>query len=108
MNWRERRIQMAIRAGRVGVRPDQVDVHGRLVATDWLVDKLRELLNTNSAEISANREARLELERLHLDTEIIQKPVITPVEPVLEPEVSLGKDTEQAEETEVVEDGTES
>ena len=99
---------MAIRAGRVGVRPDQVDVHGRLVATDWLVDKLRELLNSNSAEISANREARLELERLHLDTEIIQKPVITPVEPVLKPEVSLGKDTEQAEETEVVEDGDKS
>lgn len=99
---------MAIRAGRVGVRPDQVDVHGRLVATDWLVDKLRELLNSNRAEISANREARLELERLHLDTEIIQKPVITPVKPVLEPEVSLGKDTEQAEETEVVEDGDKS
>lgn len=87
---------MAIRAGRVGVRPDQVDPYGRLKATEWLVDKLRELLDTNSAEIHANQLARLELERLKLDEEIIQNPVITPIKPVEVIE----------EEAEVTEDGT--
>lgn len=73
---------MAIRAGRVGVRPDQVDPHGRLKATDWLVDKLRELINSNDAEIHANQLARLEIERLNLDNEIVQKPIVNPVKPV--------------------------
>ena len=77
---------MAIRAGRVGVRPDQVDPHGRLKATDWLVDKLRELINTNDAEIHANHLARLEIERLNLDNEIVQKPIVNPVKPIAETE----------------------
>lgn len=77
---------MAIRAGRVGVRPDQVDPHGRLKATDWLVDKLRELINSNEAEIHANQLARLEIERLNLDNEIVQKPIVNPVKPVTEKE----------------------
>ena len=92
---------MAIRAGRVGVKPDQVDSHGRLKATQWLIDQLREVLDTNAAEISANQLARIEIERLHLDDEIVQKPVITPVRPVDVTE-------EVSEETEVEEDGTES
>lgn len=75
---------MAIRAGRVGVRPDQVDPHGRLKATDWLVDKLRELINSNDAEIHANHLARLEIERLNLDNEIVQKPIVNPVKPIAE------------------------
>ena len=85
---------MAIRAGRVGVRVDQVDSHGRLKATDWLVDKLRELLNANDAEIHANHLARLELERLNLDKEIEIKPIqpVEPIKPVVE--------TEQVEEVE--------
>lgn len=88
---------MALKAGRVGVRPDQVDVHGRLLATDYLVDQLRELLESNEAELSALRLAREELAQLHLDEPIIQKPVITPIEePVFE------------EETEEVDNGTES
>ena len=76
---------MAIRAGRVGVRPDQVDPHGRLKATDWLIEQLREILNSNEAEIHANQLARLEIERLELDKEIIQKPIepiITPVDEI--------------------------
>ena len=76
---------MAIKAGRVGVRPDQVDVHGRLKVTDWLIDQLREILNSNAAEIHANQLARLEIERLELDKEIIQKPIepiITPVDEI--------------------------
>ena len=77
---------MAIRAGRVGVRPDQVDPHGRLKATDWLVDKLRELINSNDAEIHANQLARLEIERLNLDNEIVQKPIVNPVKPIAETE----------------------
>lgn len=76
---------MAIRAGRVGVRPDQVDPHGRLKATDWLIEQLREILNSNAAEIHANQLARLEIERLELDKEIVQKPIepiITPVDEI--------------------------
>lgn len=75
---------MPLKAGRVGVRQDQVDVHGRLVPTDWLIDKIRELLNTNSAEVHANQLARQEIERLNLDKEIIQKPVVEPIEPIEE------------------------
>lgn len=78
---------MAIRAGRVGVRPDQVDPHGRLKATDWLIDQLREILNSNAAEIHANQLARLEIERLELDKEIIQKPIEPIITPVVEPQV---------------------
>lgn len=75
---------MASRAGRVGVRPDQVDPHGRLKATDWLIEQLREILNSNAAEIHANQLARLEIERLELDKEIIQKPIEPIVTPVVE------------------------
>lgn len=78
---------MAIRAGRVGVRPDQVDPHGRLKVTDWLIEQLRDLLDTNEAEIHANQLARLEIERLELDNEIIQKPVEPIITPVVEPQV---------------------
>lgn len=35
---------MAIKSGRVGVRPDQVDEYGRVVASDYLVDQLKEVL----------------------------------------------------------------
>lgn len=76
---------MAIKAGRVGVRTDQVDVHGRLKATDWLIEQLRNILNSNAAEIHANQLARLEIERLELDKEIVQKPIepiITPVDEI--------------------------
>lgn len=96
---------MAIRAGRVGVRPDQVDHYGRLKATEWLVEQLRDLLETNDAEISANMIARQELERLGLDETIIQKPIVTPIKPVDETEVFPG---ENLEEVEVAEDGDKS
>jgi len=75
---------MAIRAGRVGVRPDQVDPHGRLKATDWLIEQLRDILNSNTAEIHANQLARLEIERLELDKEIVQKPIEPIITPVAE------------------------
>lgn len=75
---------MAIRAGRVGVRPDQVDPYGRLKATDWLIEQLRDMLNSNEAEIHAYQLARLEIERLELDKEIVQKP-IEPIEPIITP-----------------------
>lgn len=32
---------MAIKSGRVGVREDQVDVHGRIIATDYLIEQIR-------------------------------------------------------------------
>lgn len=35
---------MAIKSGRVGVAPDQVDAYGRVVASDYLVDQLKEVL----------------------------------------------------------------
>lgn len=88
---------MAIKAGRVGVRPDQVDVHGRLKVTDWLIDQLRDILDSNSAEIHANQLARLEIERLELDKEIIQKPV----EPIITPVVELQSEEEPVVETTV-------
>lgn len=67
---------MALKSGRVGVRPDQVDVHGRLIPTDWLIGELRDLLDVESAELHALNTARLE----RLKDQIIDKPVITPVE----------------------------
>lgn len=36
---------MAIKSGRVGVREDQVDVHGRIIATDYLVEQIKAKLN---------------------------------------------------------------
>lgn len=35
---------MAIRSGRVGVREDQVDVHGRIIATQHLIDQIKAAL----------------------------------------------------------------
>ena len=35
---------MAIKSGRVGVAPDQVDAYGRVVASDTLVDQLKDVL----------------------------------------------------------------
>lgn len=71
---------MALKSGRVGVRPDQVDAHGRLIATDYLIDILRDELDTESAEVAA-----LQLARQHL-LEELERPIITPIEdPVIEP-----------------------
>lgn len=39
---------MAIRSGRVGVREDQVDVHGRIIATQHLIDQIKEALQEES------------------------------------------------------------
>ena len=74
---------MAIKSGRVGVAPDQVDVYGRLQVTDYLIDQLRDILDVESAEVSALTNARLEWERQNL-LQTIDKPIIT--EPIdLEP-----------------------
>ena len=70
---------MALKSGRVGVAPDQVDPYGRLQPTQWLIDQLRELLETADAELSAQRIAREDLHRIGLDEPIIQKPIVTPV-----------------------------
>ena len=86
---------MALKAGRVGVAVDQVDPYGRLIPTAFLIDKLRELLDTESAELSAMREAREELKEIGLDEPIVQKP-FEPVNPSSFPM-----------ETEEVEDGEE-
>lgn len=67
---------MALKSGRVGVRTDQVDVHGRLIPTDWLIGKLRDLLDVESAELNALNNARLE----RLKDQIIDKPIVTPIE----------------------------
>ena len=67
---------MALKSGRVGVRPDQVDVHGRLIPTDWLIGELRDLLDVESAELNALNTARLE----RLKDQIIDKPIVTPIE----------------------------
>lgn len=42
---------MAIKSGRVGVAPDQVDAYGRVVASDYLVDQLKEVLPTGVQEM---------------------------------------------------------
>lgn len=60
---------MALKSGRVGVNPDQVDNYGRLIATDHLIEIIRERLNTNEAEVSA-----LQLAREHALAEL-QRPV---------------------------------
>lgn len=65
---------MALKSGRVGVRPDQVDVHGRLIVTDYLIDILRDRLDTESAEVAA-----LQLARQHF-LEELERPVITPID----------------------------
>ena len=93
---------MALKSGRVGVAPDQVDPYGRLQPTQWLIDQLRELLDTNEAEVSAQRIARQELQELHLDEPIIQKP-ITPITPVADLESFPSETTEEAEPEEVAE-----
>ena len=41
---------MAIKSGRVGVREDQVDVHGRIIATDYLVAQIKEKLENLDAD----------------------------------------------------------
>lgn len=66
---------MALKSGRVGVALDQVDVYGRLIPTEFLIDELRKILDTNQAEINALSLARQELAELGLDEPIIQKPV---------------------------------
>ena len=35
---------MALKSGRVGVRTDQVDVYGRILITDGLIDQIRDAL----------------------------------------------------------------
>lgn len=71
---------MALKSGRVGVRPDQVDVHGRLIPTDYLIDRLRDELDTESAEVAA-----LQLARQHF-LEELERPIITPIDdPIIEP-----------------------
>ena len=82
---------MAIRAGRVGVRNDQVDVYGRLVPTDWLIEELRELLDVESAELHALNNARLE--RLK-DTIVVDKPIT----PITEPKADESFNIETEEE----------
>ena len=79
---------MAIKSGRVGVAPDQVDPYGRLQATDYLIELLREKLQTNQAEINA-----LQLAREHILQELQLRPVIT--EPIIEKPIT----EEVAEET---------
>ena len=93
---------MAIKAGRVGVAREQVDVYGRLIPTQYLIDELRKLLDVEAAEISAARIAREELERLKLDEPIIQKPL----EPII-PGDSFPRETEETEEEPEVEEETE-
>ena len=87
---------MALKADRVGVALDQVDHYGRLIPTDYLIGKLRELLDTESAEISAQRLARQEWERI-----IIERPVT----PIVDPGFNIETLEESEEEEE--EDGTE-
>lgn len=77
---------MALKSGRVGVAPDQVDLYGRLRVTDYLIEQLRDILDVESAEVSALTNARLEWERQNLLQPItpIDNPIIT--EPIdLEP-----------------------
>ena len=46
---------MAIKSGRVGVATDQVDAYGRVVASDFLVDQLKEVLpQTELVPLSVN------------------------------------------------------
>ena len=66
---------MALKSGRVGVRTDQVDVYGRIIPTDFLIEELRDLLDVESAELHALNNARLE----RLKDQIIDKPIVTPV-----------------------------
>lgn len=42
---------MAIRSGRVGVREDQVDVHGRIIATQHLIDQIKKALQEESNDL---------------------------------------------------------
>lgn len=77
---------MALKSGRVGVAPDQVDLYGRLQVTEYLIEQLRDILDVESAEVSALTNARLEWERQNLLHPItpIDNPIIT--EPIdLEP-----------------------
>lgn len=65
---------MALNSGRVGVRPDQVDHYGRLIPTDYLIDILREMLDTEASEVRALQLARQRL------LEERERPVIDPIE----------------------------
>ena len=85
---------MAIKSGRVGVAREQVDIYGRLIPTDFLIAKLREILDTNQAEINALSLARQELAELGLDEPIIQKPIPVIEEP-LNVEVNDGTEVKQ-------------
>lgn len=67
---------MALKSGRVGVRTDQVDVYGHIIPTDFLIAELRDLLDVESAELHALNNARLE----RLKDQIIDKPIVTPIE----------------------------
>lgn len=68
---------MAIKSGRVGVRTDQVDVYGRIIITDGLIDQIRD---------------ELEIPELAVNPVINPSPIsptqpLQPVQP-LEPEVT--------------------
>ena len=65
---------MALKSGRVGVRPDQVDHYGRLIPTDYLIDILRDMLSVEEAEAKALQMAR----QKYLEEK--EKPVIEPIE----------------------------
>ena len=43
---------MALKSGRVGVRTDQVDVYGRLLITDSLIDQIRDALEVPEVVLS--------------------------------------------------------
>ena len=91
---------MALKSGRVGVAPDQVDVYGRLQVTDYLIEQLRDILDVESAEISALTNARLEWERQNLLQPItpIDNPIIT--EPIdLEPRTVNEENVQEEEVT---------
>ena len=89
---------MAIKAGRVGVRKDQVDVYGRLVPTDFLIAELRELLDVESAELHALNMARIERLKDKIGIDI-------PITPITEPKADESFNIETDEEDT---DGTES
>ena len=65
---------MALKSGRVGVRPDQVDPYGRLIPTDYLIDILRDMLDTEASEVRALQLAREKF------LEEKEKPIIDPIE----------------------------
>lgn len=90
---------MAIKSGRVGVAPDQVDPYGRLKATDYLIELIREKLNISVGELNALHQARE-----HLLQELAERPVILdPVidKPVIEEKPEVETVAEETDKTEV-------